>query len=243
MYNLLIGIAAGIAVTLAIRFGTTVGWIGSIVPGLVAAIGVYFVVARRTWKKLEALFEEVQRELQAQRVEKAVKVLERGFALAPWQFLVASQVHAQIGVLQYVKGDLDASLPHLEKAFSRHWLARAMLGAARYRKNDLAGMQSAFEQTVKVSKKEGLAWAAYAWCLESRDRHEDAVKVLGRGVATNPSDEKLKTALQTLQNGKKLKLGKLYGEQWYQFRLEAMPPQFASPAGMRGSRRAIYGKR
>jgi tetratricopeptide (TPR) repeat protein len=244
MYNLLIGIAAGIAVTLAIRFGTTVGWIGSVVPGLVAAIGVYFVLARRTWKQLEALFEEVQRELQAQRIEKAVKVLERGFALAPWQFLVASQVHAQIGVLQYVKGDLDASLPHLEKAFSRHWLARAMLGAARFRKNDLAGMQSAFEQTVKVSKKEGLAWAAYAWCLEDRDRHDDAVKVLGRAVATNPSDEKLKTALQTLQNGKKLKLGKLYGEQWYQFRLEAMPPQFASPAGsMRGSRRAIYGKR
>ena len=75
MINLLIGIAAGIAVTLAVGFGTNVGWAGSIVPGLIAAVGVYFVLARRTWKKLEALFEEVQRELQAQRIEKAVKVL------------------------------------------------------------------------------------------------------------------------------------------------------------------------
>lgn len=243
MYNLVISIAAGLVVTLAIRFGTTVGWVGSILPGLVAAVAAYFVLARRTWKQLEALFAEVQRELQAQRIDKAVRVLERGFALAPWQFLVESQVHAQIGVLQYVKGDTDGALPHLEKSFSRHWLARAMLGAARFRRNDVPGMEAAFEHTVKVSKKEGLAWAAYAWCLEARDRHEDAVKVLGRGVAANPSDEKLKTALQSLQNGKKLKLGKLYGEQWYQFRLEPVPPQFVSPMGMRGSRRAIYGKR
>ena len=41
----------------------------------------------------------------------------------------------------------------------------------------------------------------------------------------------------------KLKLGKLYGEQWFQFHLEAMPPQFVNPGMMRGARRAIYGRR
>ena len=243
MYNLVISLAVGLAVTLAIRFGTNVGWAGSILPGFVAALALYFVLARRTWKQLEALFAETQRELQAQRVDRAVQVLERGFSLAPWQFLVASQLHSQIGVLLYVKKDFDRSLPHLEKSFSRHWLARAMLAVSRWRKRDLAGMEKVFEQAVRTNKKEGLVWCVYAWLLDRENRHDDAVKVLGRGAAQNPSDDKLKAVLQAMQNGKKPKLGKVYGEQWFQFHLETMPPQFANPGMMRGSRRAIYGRR
>jgi tetratricopeptide (TPR) repeat protein len=242
MYNLVISLAVGLAVTLAIRLGTTVGWAGSILPGFVAALAVFFVLARRTWKRLEGVFAETQRELQAQRIDRAVAVLERGFVLAPWQFLVASQLHSQIGVLLYVKKDFDRALPHLEKSFSRHWLARAMLGVSRWRRRDLAGMERVFEQAVKTNKKEGLVWCVYAWLLDREARHDDAVKVLGRGAAQNPSDEKLKSVLQTMQNGKKPKLGKVYGEQWFQFHLEAMPPQM-NPGTMRGSRRAIYGRR
>ena len=243
MYNLLISIAVGLAVTLAIRLGTTVGWVGSVLPGLVALTAAYFVLARRSWKQLEAIFGETQAELQAQRIDRAVQALERGFVLAPWQFLVASQLHSQIGVLLYVKKDFDRALPHLEKSFSRHWLARAMLAVSRWRKRDLAGMEGTFEAAVKASKKEGLLWCVYAWLLEKEGRHDDAVKVLGRGAVQNPSDEKLKSALQSLQNAKKLKLGKLYGEQWFQFHLEAMPPQFVNPGMMRGARRAMYGRR
>jgi tetratricopeptide (TPR) repeat protein len=242
MYNLLISLAIGAAVTAAVRLGTTVPLVGAVLPGVVATLAAYFVLARRTWKQLEALFNETQRELQAQRLDRAVGVLERGFALAPWQFLVASQLHSQIGVLLYVKKDFDAALPHLEKSFSRHWLARAMLAVSRWRRRDLAGMESTFEATVKTSKKEGLAWCVYAWLLEKEGRHDDAVKVLGRGAAANPSDEKLKSAFLALQNGKKLKLGKTYGEQWFQFHLEP-PPQLLNPGLMRGSRRAIYGRR
>jgi tetratricopeptide (TPR) repeat protein len=243
MYNLVISLAVGLAVTLAIRLGTTIGWAGSILPGLVAALALYFVLARRTWKRLEAIFGETQRELQAQRIDRAIAALERGFVLAPWQFLVASQLHAQIGVLLYVKKDFDRALPHLEKSFSRHWLARAMLGVSRWRRRDLPGMERVFEQAVKTNKKEGLVWCVYAWLLDREDRHDDAVKILGRGSAQNPSDEKLKSVLQTMQNGKKPKLGKVYGEQWFQFHLEAMPPQFVNPGTVRGARRAIYGRR
>ena len=243
MYNLLISLAIGLAVTLAIRLGTTFGWAAAVLPGIIALLAAYFVLARRTWKQLEGVFEETQGELRAQRIDRAVQVLERGFVLAPWQFLVASQLHSQIGVLLYVKKDFDRALPHLEKSFSRHWVARAMLGASRWRRRDLAGMEKTFEEAVKTSKKEGLVWCVYAWLLEKEERHDDAVKVLGRGSAANPSDEKLKAALQALQNDKKLKLGKLYGEQWFQFHLEAMPPQFVNPSMMRGSRRAIYGRR
>ena len=241
MYNFAISLAVGLVIALGIRFGTNVGWIGSVVPGVIAMVGTYFVLARRIMKKLEGLFGEVQKELMAQKFDKALQTLDSGFVWAPWQFLVAQQLHAQIGVLMYVKRDFDAAFPHLEKSFSRHWLAQGMLAVQRYRKKDIAGMIATFERAVGVSKKEGLLWATYAWCLEKENKHEEAVKVLARAVAANPSDEKLKSALQALQNGKKLKLGKQYGEQWFQFHLERVPPEMGG--GMRGSRRVVFQRR
>jgi tetratricopeptide (TPR) repeat protein len=243
MYNLLLSLAAGLAVTLGIRFGTNVGWIGSVVPGVIAVLAAYLVLARRTTKQLEALFEGVQKELQAQRFERAVQLLESGFPLARWQFLVGSQLHSQIGILQYVRREFDAATPHLEKSFSRHWLARAMLAVSLYRKRDLAGMERTFEDAAKHSKKEGLLYSVWAWILEKESRHEDAIRVLSRGAAANPADEKLKTALQALQNGKRLKLGKLYGEQWFQFWLESPPPQLAGPGMRGGGRRVVFQRR
>ena len=198
-------------------------------------------VLRSDWLTQGPAVERFEREAKAQKLDKAVQTLQGGFVLAPWQFLVASQLHAQIGMLLYIQKDVDAALPHLEKAFSRHWIARGMLGAARYRKRDVAGATKVLEDAVKVNKKEGVLWSLYAWILEKEGRHEEAIRVLGRGAAANPSDEKLKAGLQNLQNGKKLKLGKTYQEQWFQFRLEDPPPQFVG-GGFRGGRRAIYGK-
>jgi len=239
MYNLLISLAIGLAVSSALALGTELGIAAAVFPGLLAAAVAYFVLARRSWKRLEAIFEVMQKEVQAQKFDKAVQTLQGGFALAPWQFLVASQLHSNIGILLYLRQDMDAALPHLEKSFSRNWVARGMLGVARYRKRDLDGMKKVLDDAVAVSKKEGVLWSAYAWILEKEDRHEEAIKLLGRAVAANASDEKLKSSLQALQNGKKLKLGKLYGEQWFQFLLERPPPEFVG-AGFRGGRRAIY---
>jgi len=242
MYNLLISLAAGLAVTLAVRFGTNVGWVGSVVPGLLALVVAYFVLARRSWKQLEALFGAVQKDLMAQRVDKAIQTLQGGFALAPWQFLVASQLHSQIGVLRYIRQDFDGALPELKESFSRHGVARAMLALCLYRKRDFDGMRKVFENAVKDNKKDGLLYATYAWVEEKEGRHDAAIGVLARGIKANPSDEKLKAALQALQNSKRLKLGKLYGEQWFQFHLERVPPELVTP-GARGGRRVIFQRR
>jgi tetratricopeptide (TPR) repeat protein len=239
MYNLLISIAIGVAVAAALALGTNLGLVAAVFPGVLAVAVAYFVLARRTWKKLEATFEAMQKEVQAQKFDKAILTLQGGFALAPWQFLVASQLHSNIGMLMYLRQDLDGALPHLEKSFSRHWIARGMLGVARYRKHDLGGARKVLDDAVKVNKKEGVLWSTYAWILEKDGRHDEAIALLSRAVAANGSDDKLKASLQALQNGKKLKLGKLYGEQWFQFMLERPPPEFVG-AGFRGGRRALY---
>lgn len=236
MYNLLISIAIGTAAGTALAVGTDFGLVAAVLPGVLAASVAYFLLARRTWKKLEQLFETVQKEVTARKLDKAVQTLQGGFALAPWQFMVGAQLHSNIGILLYVQDQMDAALPHLEKSFTRNWIARGMLGAARYRKRDLAGMKKVFEDSVRANRKEGVLWSLYAWILEKEGDHEEAIRVLGRGASANAKDEKLKASLQTLQNGKKLKLGKVYGEQWFQFMLEKPPPVFAP----QGGRRALY---
>jgi tetratricopeptide (TPR) repeat protein len=239
MYNLLISIAIGLAVSAALARGTDFGLAAAILPGALALAVAYFVLARRSWKKLEAVFEAMQKDVQARKLDKAVLTLQGGFALAPWQFLVASQLHSNIGILLYLREDLEAALPHLEKSFSRNWIARGMLGVARYRRRDLDGARKVLDDAVKVNKKEGVLWSAYAWILEKESRHDEAIALLSRAVAANASDDKLKTSLQALQNGKKLKLGKLYGEQWFQFMLERPPTELVG-GGFRGGRRALY---
>lgn len=245
MINLLLSLAAGAVVSIGIALGTEFGWVAALVPGLLVFVAAYLVLARRTWKQLERIFEGMQRDVQTQKFDRAVQVLESGFPLARWQFLVASQLHSNIGILQYVRQNFDDALPHLAKSFSRNWIARGMYAAALYRKRDLAGAKRVFEEAVRANKKEAVLWSAYAWVLEKEGAHDDAIAVLGRAVSANPADEKLKTSLQALQNGKKLKLGKLYGEQWFQFHLERVPPELMGGAGFRGGagRRVIYQRR
>lgn len=239
MWNLLISLAAAAAVTVGIGAFTGFGWAGAIIPGAIVFVATYIVLFRRIMKRLEAVMAVMQREAQSRKLDKAIQTMEGAFVLAPWQFLVASQLHSNIGMLQYFKEDFEAAAPHLEKSFSRHWIARGMLAALRYRRKDVAGARKVFEDAVASNKKEGVLWAAYAWVLDKEGSRDDAMRILGRAVKVNPKDEKLQACLQTLQNGKKLKLGKLYEENWYQFKLEPPPQQLVGP-GFRGNRRALY---
>jgi hypothetical protein len=123
-------------------------------------------------------------------------------------------------MLLYMKKDFAAAKPHLEQAFSRNWMAWAMLGCLRFMEKNESEMAAAFEKSVgSGGKKESLAWATYAWCLWKLDKKDQALSVLSRATAENPSDEKLKKNLMALQNGKKMKMS-AYEPMWFQFQLE-----------------------
>src|SRR5207237_565086 len=127
----------------------------------------------------------------------------------------------------------------LTKASARNYMAHAMLGALAFQAKDGAATRRHFEDAVKHGKKESLMWAAYAWCLMQLKEREQAIAVLGRGVAANPSDEKLKGALTALQNDKKLKMAP-WEPMWWQLGLELpkMPQPMFAPRGraFRGAR-------
>jgi len=238
MYNLLISLAAGLLVAIGIRLAGF-GWVAVIVPGVLMAAIAYVALNLRAQKRLSAMVEAAVAEAQARRFDRAIQLAKGALVMGPWLFGADAALSALIGQFHWWKGDHEAALPYLERAAAGQWPARVMLAVARWRKRDVAGMRKVFEETLKTraNRKQGLLWCAYGWFLEKESLHDDAVRVLGRAVAANPSDDKLKSALQSVQNGKKLKVGKLYTE-WYNFGVEA-PPQ-VMPPGFRPGRRATY---
>ena len=243
MYNLLIAFAAGVVVTVAVRLAG-LPLLAGIIPGVLVFIGVYILLARRIAEKLKALVNTAQKELQTissqrdrdAKVAKAVKTLEQGLQYDRWQIMVASQVHGQIGILHYMMKDYAAAEPHLAQASKRDGMSQAMRGALYYQRKDYPKMTEAFERAVKAAKKESVIWAAYGWCLQQSKERDKAIGVLGRAVAANPSDEKLKSALTALQNDKRMKM-KAWEPMWWQFNLETPPPD------MGGGRRVQFQRR
>ena len=235
MINLVISLLVGLGVFGI--FTAIFSAVAAIAPALIAFAAAYLVLAQRAMKVVTRISEQAQKEMMAQKVDRALETFRSGLPLAKKQFLVGPILHANIGTLLYVKRDFEGARPHLEQGFSRNYLAKAMLGAYRFKKGDIEGMTKAFEIAVKHGKKDGLVWAVYAWCLDKLGKRDEAMKVLSRAVETNPSDERLKTNLQALQNNKKLKM-RAFAPQFYQFHLEPPPPEYAG-----GGRRVMYQRR
>jgi tetratricopeptide (TPR) repeat protein len=241
MINLALALAAALAGFALFYFTHLVHAVGSILPGVVAGIVAYVLLAKRTVKQLEVVMASAQKELAGRRIEKALAILEGAFPLARWQFLVASQLHGQIGSLLYVQKKFDEAEPHLKKSFVKMWPARAMLAAQHFRRKEWKDMESVFDGAIRANKGESLLYAVYAYCEEKRGERKHAIEILQKGVSEVKSDERLKTLLTRLQNDKRMKL-EVYGEQWYQFWLET-PPQMQGPGGGFGPRQVRWGRR
>jgi tetratricopeptide (TPR) repeat protein len=241
MINLLLSLATAAAVFCVFLFTGITHALGSILPAIVAGIAAYWFLARRTVKQLEAVMAQVQKELAARRMEKAIAILQAAFPLARWQFLVSSQLHGQIGSLLYVQKKFDQAEPHLRKSFVKMWTARAMLGAQHFRRKEWKEMEDVFDSAVRANKGESLLYAIYAWCEDKRGERKKAIEVLQKGVGENKSDDRLKTLLARLQNDKRMKLEN-YGEQWWQFWLES-PPMMQGPGGGFGPRQVRWPRR
>lgn len=243
MINLLFSLAAGLVGFLLFYATGVAHALGSILPGVIAAIGAYIFLARRSGKQLEVVMALAQKEMMARKPERAVEALERAFPLARWQFGVASSLHANIGVLLYVQKKFEEAEPHLRKSTGtllRLWQAQAMLAAILYRQKKYEEMEKTFDGALRGSKSETLLYAVYAWCEHARGEKKKAIEILQKGVEENKSDEKLKALLQRAQNDKRLKLDG-WGEQWWQFWLET-PPQMMNPQGNVFAGRQRFGR-
>jgi tetratricopeptide (TPR) repeat protein len=241
MYNLLIALATGAAVFIIVKFTFALSWWISSLCAMPVFIAAYFLIARHVMKKVMAVMETANRDLQGQRVEKAIRELQNAFQYGKWQFYVTGQINSQIGVIHYVKRDFANAFPYLEKSFVKNWVAMGMLGISYMKRNKKEKMIEAFEKAVRWSSKESLLWNLYAYCLNETGDIGKARDVLARGLKKLPGDERTKHNLDALREGKKMKM-RNYGDMWLQFHLEkqsVMMKQQAAAFGGMSKRRII----
>jgi tetratricopeptide (TPR) repeat protein len=221
MYNLLIAAGAALAALLILLFGFKLVWWGSLMIALTVFAGVYLLCIRITMKKVMAAIEAAGKDLQSQRFEKAVRVLKDALQYGKWQIYVEGQLNSQIGTIYYIKRDFTNAFPYLEKSFFKNWQSMAMLAICYMKRQKKDKMLSTFEKAVQWSAKEPLLWNIYAYCLNECGETTKAREILEKGLKKVPGDVHLKENLESLQQGKKMKM-RSYGEMWFQFHLESV---------------------
>ncbi len=245
MRSLFVALAAGLAVFLAVAFTTKVVY--GIFPALAVVIGVYFVLARRFGKKVEALMERATTEVQAQRLPNAVQILRGGYRYAPWVFLMKGQLDGQVGAFLYLEKNFDEAVPLLESAWSRHWVAKGMLASHWFRRHKPEAAFEVLEKAVAVSKKEAMLYGLKAFMQVKLKDRDGARATLVRGTEVLDKNEALKENLLRLQNGEELRMY-LFGEAWWQFHLQKPSQKTlmklagggANPLQGRGAKKAMY---
>jgi tetratricopeptide (TPR) repeat protein len=239
MYNILISAGAALAAFLLLKFAAALPWWAALTIALLIFAGAFYLISRYIMKQVMAIMDTATRDLQAQRIEKAIRELQSAFKFSKWQIYVDGQVNAQIGMVYYLKRDFAAAFPYLEKAFFKHWMAMGMLAISYMKRNKKEKMKETFEKAVQASPKEPLLWNVYAYCLCEAGEPGRAKEVLEKALKKLSGDEKTRQNLELLQEGKKMKM-KGFGDMWLQFHLESVGTiQKQQMAAMGGSKRRI----
>ena len=219
MLNMMISFAcSALSSALMMRFVTPNIWITMAVSMVVFAL-VFMVLTKIIMKKVGVVMEVAQRDMLANRSEKAVKELQDGLKYGAWQIYVKPQIYSQIGTIYYLKRDFKAAVPFLEKGFVRNWVSMSMLAITYMKKNQTSKMVETFGKAVSGNRKEPMVYAVYAFCMDRINERSKAIDILTKGVAKTGSDENLQENLALLEAGKKMKM-KGFGDMWYQFHLE-----------------------
>ena len=218
MLNILISLAcSALSSALMMRFVTPNIWITMTVSSVIFAL-IFLLLTRLTMKKVGALMAVAQRDMMANRSEKAIKELQDGLKYGAWQIYVKQQIFSQIGTIYYLKRDFKEAVAYLEKGFVRNWVSTSMLAITYMKKNKTSKMVETFNKAVSANRKEPMVYAVYAFCMDRIGERAKAIEVLKKGVK-KISDEHLQENVALLESGKKMKM-KGFGDMWYQFHLE-----------------------
>lgn len=207
-----------------IRFG----WGSGVLLGLAAGLVVLISLVRRARKPIQVAMEAIEADVKKQRFDQAIERLQRARRLGLWQPFLTSQIDEQIGVLHYAAlKDPDGARPYLERARHKSVQGWTMLAASAYRRGRHEEAERILERAARRRPKEGLIWAAYAWCRLERGRRAEALNVLARGRKVLPADERLHRMQLAVANGKAARM-RAFGTDWYALELERMPPAATS---------------
>ncbi|MCA1933041.1 MAG: hypothetical protein LDL13_05640 [Calditerrivibrio sp.] len=194
----------------------------ALIGGIIVVIAINFFLGKHFLKKLTELFKLVEKDIRADKADKAIERLNEGYKYSRWQFFVKEQINSQIGIIHYSKRRFDDALPFLKAGFHKNWLGMAMLGTIYYKNKQYDLMKSTFDKAIKSSPKEGFLYTLYAYYLQSINENTKALEILTNGNKKIPLDDKLESALEAVKNNKKIKIQN-YGQLWMQLNVEKLP--------------------
>ena len=217
----------------------------AILPTIVVFIAAYILLARRHWKAVEALMTRAGKEVQQQRVDHAIRILEEGYSSARWVFLLKGQLDGQLGAFHFMQKDFDKAQPLLEAASGRHWVAKGMLAAHWFRHHKAPKAMAVLNKAIASNKKEAMLYGMGAW-MQVKLKDRDAARAfLIRGKKVLSDHDAITENLVRLQNGQDMKMTR-FGEAWWQFHLEK-PSQrammkMAGQTGLKakGAKKSMY---
>ena len=244
MRNIVFSILVALATGYGLSFVIDDALAFDIVIGFAVGLTLFFVLTKKVMKEVEVLNFKAQKAIQKQNFDRAIKIYESGLDLRKKSPFVVGQLYGMIGMLHYIRKDNENALITLEKASNMNWMAKGMLAIIYMNNKEIDKMEKVFSKMVITGRKEGLAWALYAFCLYKLRRNDEAIKVLEEGNAKlKGNDERITKNLVELKNGRKLKM-KLFGDAWYQFMLENPPkrmmPQQGQIPGQRIKKNSMY---
>ena len=221
---------AALATAAGFTFGLLrFGWGSGVLLGLVAGLVVLVSLVRRARKPVQAAMDAIEGDVKAQRFDRAIERLKQARRFGRWQPLLTSQIDEQIGILHYAGlKDPDGARPYLERARHKGVQGWTMLAASSYRRGRHDEAERVLERASRRRPKEGLIWAAYAWCRLNRGRRAEALSVLARARTVLPTDERLHRMQLAVQNAKPVRM-RAFGSDWYALELERMPPAAVAP--------------
>ena len=223
MYTILVALGVGAVVgAIWTLLGLWKTWAFGIVLGLTVALVTFILSSRRTAKRIEPVFEQIQRQIQQGNTKLALRSLEELLPLGKWQVLLTGQLHAQIGSLCFTMGDEARALEHLQKASPRVADGQLFLASLHYRRRQVDEAKKVLENAIRYNKKQMILYNVYAWILNKEGDRDGAIEQLLRCLKVESGNEATKDNLQRVQNGKKMNMKK-FGMGWYSLQLEKLP--------------------
>jgi len=229
----LIGIAAGVTWTL---LGLWKTWAMGIIVGTLVFVAVFALISRIFKRKIEPVFMQAQKQIQAGKSTLALKTLEDLLPMSRWQVLLKGQIYAQMGSLCYSSGDEAKALEYLAKSTRRLADSQLILAVLHYRRGDFDAAKRVLDTAIGYNKKQILLYNVYAYLLLKQGQRSEAIDQLMRGLKLEKDNESTKDNLLRLQNGKKMNM-KRFGMSWYALQLEKPPASLGqAQASRRGFR-------
>ena len=221
MYNLIIALVIA-CTAFALGMSITGILVAGFVPGAIALLIAYFLLARRTGNQFRVVAERAAEEFQNGRFEPGLRLMESCLDLSKWQFGIAGQVHGQIGMLMYMQRKWPEARAHLAKAWGRDWRARSMLAALEHRQGNKEKALERMDELKGHGGKDPVFWALYAYFAVESKKRDLALAMINEGLKKCENSPGPMGLQKAIANKKKLKM-KAFAPTWYQYFPEQMP--------------------